>query len=304
MNRDFAEAIVAAPGAEAIAALPVPEFRRADVLLENDHGDQPVPAAGRVTGANGPDPRWIRRYHSTPEAAVTLVCLPHAGGSASFFYPVSAALEGSVDVVAVQYPGRQDRHNEPQIGSIGELAAAVAEQVAALGPRPVALFGHSMGALAGYETAILLERAGHPVTHLFASGRRAPSTYRPGAVHQLSDDNLVAHVQHLDPDTGVADALADLDVRAITLPALRADYRAVETYPVTSGPPLRCPITVLNGRDDPVVDAAEAAAWDSHTLGGFTSLTYPGRHFFVATHRQAIVSEIERRLVLVPTPLR
>jgi surfactin synthase thioesterase subunit len=250
-----------------------------------------------------PDPRWIRRYHPGPAADVTLVCLPHAGGSASFFYPVSAALAGPIDVVAVQYPGRQDRHEEPQVDSVAALAEAVAEQVATLGSRPVALFGHSMGALVGYETAKLLERAGRAPVHLFASGRRAPSTARPEAIHLLDDDGLVAHVQQLDGDTGVADALADPDVRAMALPALRADYRAVETYPVTSGPPLRCPITVLTGRDDPVVSAAEAAAWDDHTLGGFECLTFPGRHFFVATHRDAILTEIKTRLARVPSTL-
>ena len=252
---------------------------------------------------NGPDPRWIRRYHPASDAGVTLVCLPHAGGSASFFHPVSAALAGSVDVVAVQYPGRQDRHDEPQVAGIADLAAAVADQVATLGPRPVALFGHSMGAVVGYEAAVLLERAGHPPVHLFASGRRAPSRGRPEAVHRLSDDGLVAHVQQLDADTGVAAALADPDVRAMALPALRADYRAVETYPVTQGPPLRCPITVFTGRDDPVVSAAEAAAWDGHTLGGFACLTFPGHHFFLVAQRAAILAEIQHRLTLVPSAL-
>ncbi|NLU78452.1 thioesterase [Micromonospora sp. HNM0581] len=250
---------------------------------------------------NGPDTRWLRRYHRRARTEVTLVCLPHAGGSASFFYPFSAALSDSVDVVAVQYPGRQDRHDEPQVGSVAALAAAVAEQVAALGRRPVALFGHSMGALVGYETTLLLEQAGHPPTHLFASGRRAPSTSRAETVHQLSDDRLVAHVQQLDGDANIAEALNDPDVRTMALPALRTDYRAVETYPVTTGPPVRCPITVLTGRDDPVVSAAEAAAWMGHTLGHFECLIFPGRHFFVATHRESVVTEVERRLVAVPS---
>ena len=252
---------------------------------------------------NGPNSRWMRRYHPGSATDVTLVCLPHAGGSASFFYPVSAALAGWVDVVAVQYPGRQDRHDEPQVDSIAELASAVAEQVAALGPRPIALFGHSMGALVGYEVALLLERTTNPPIHLFASGRRAPSTSRPAAqvIHRLDDDGLVAHVQQLDGDAGVTAALEDPDVRAMALPALRADYRAVETYPATAGRPLGCPITVLTGRDDPVVSAAEADAWRRHTVGAFECLTFPGRHFFVATYRDAILPQIEDRLCLVPT---
>ena len=48
MNTDFAEAIVAAPGADAVAALKVPEFYRAAVLLEDDrHMFDDVPMADR-----------------------------------------------------------------------------------------------------------------------------------------------------------------------------------------------------------------------------------------------------------------
>ncbi|ROP31305.1 crotonyl-CoA carboxylase/reductase [Couchioplanes caeruleus] len=48
MNADFAEAIVAAPGAEAVAALPVPEYYRAAVLLEDDqHMFDGIPVADR-----------------------------------------------------------------------------------------------------------------------------------------------------------------------------------------------------------------------------------------------------------------
>ncbi|MFB7508659.1 thioesterase domain-containing protein, partial [Streptomyces broussonetiae] len=50
------------------------------------------------------DRLWIRRYHPRPDAAARLVCLPHAGGSATFYHPVSAGLPESVDVLAVQYP--------------------------------------------------------------------------------------------------------------------------------------------------------------------------------------------------------
>jgi hypothetical protein len=43
------------------------------------------------------------------------VRLPHAGGSATFFLPVAAALSPGVDVVAIQYPVRagRDQSAEP-----------------------------------------------------------------------------------------------------------------------------------------------------------------------------------------------
>ncbi|MFJ6068394.1 hypothetical protein ACIQHU_35790 [Streptomyces tendae] len=36
-----------------------------------------------------------------------------------------------------------------------------------------------------------------------------------------------------------------------TLPVVRADYRAVDTYTYSPGPRLACPATTLVGDDDP-----------------------------------------------------
>jgi surfactin synthase thioesterase subunit len=68
------------------------------------------------------DDLWCRRYRPTRSATARLVCLPHAGGSATFYLPVAAALSPGVDVVAIQYPGRQDRRNERPIDGMAVLA--------------------------------------------------------------------------------------------------------------------------------------------------------------------------------------
>src|SRR5262245_49047252 len=94
---------------------------------------------------------WIRRYHPRPAARVRLVCLPHAGGAASYFFPVSRALTTDIEVLAVQYPGRQDRRAEPFVRTIDELADAVTAVLAStVHNGPLALFGHSMGAVLGF----------------------------------------------------------------------------------------------------------------------------------------------------------
>ncbi|MFF2330065.1 MULTISPECIES: thioesterase II family protein [unclassified Streptomyces] len=104
---------------------------------------------------------WLRRFHPAPDRAVRPVCLPHAGGAASFFFPLSRALSADLDVLAVQYPGRQDRWQEKGVESLDELARQVYESIAPLADRPLALFGHSMGATLAFEVARLLEqRAG------------------------------------------------------------------------------------------------------------------------------------------------
>ena len=141
-----------------------------------------------MTVADGSD-LWLRRFHPAADAPVRLVCFPHAGGSASFYFPGSAALADGCDVSALQYPGRQDRRHEPNVDDIGVLADRIAPVLEPLFDRPVVFFGHSMGAVLAFEVARRLEARGHEPALLFASGRRAPSTVREENVHQRDDDH-------------------------------------------------------------------------------------------------------------------
>jgi surfactin synthase thioesterase subunit len=229
------------------------------------------------------DPRretWLRRYHEAPPGRGTLVCLPHAGGSASFFFPVSNALRTAYDVLAVQYPGRQDRRAEPCLATVEELADHLAPLLLPLAERePMTLFGHSMGATLGFEVALRLEAAGATPSALFASGRRAPSRPRDERVHERDDAGLLAEVRALSGTN--TDLLGDDEVVRMILPALRADYRAAETYRYRPGPPLSCPITALVGDDDPKVTVDEAMSWCDHTTAEFAHRVFPGGHFYL-----------------------
>jgi surfactin synthase thioesterase subunit len=238
---------------------------------------------------------WLRRYHPAAPAAVRLVCLPHAGGSASYYFPVSAALSPAVDVIAVQYPGRQERRSERPIGTIPDLADAVTRVLLDDVPGPLALFGHSMGATLAFEVGTRLERAGVTISRLFASGRRAPSCRRTETVHQRDDDGVIAELRALSGTD--SRLLAEEEVLRMVLPAIRADYQAAETYvmsPETG--PLRCPVTVLTGDADPKTTLEEARAWQRHTTGPFDLSVFPGGHFFLADQRASVLALVAERL--------
>lgn len=241
---------------------------------------------------------WLRRFHPTTRAGARLVCLPHAGGSASYFFPVSRALSPTVDVVAIQYPGRQDRRSEPCLESVADLADGIAEAVRPLTGLPLSFFGHSLGATLAFEVARRLERDGLPVAGLFASGRRAPSRHRDERFHLCDDPGLLAEVRKL---SGTAPQLLDDDeVIRMVLPAIRSDYRAAETYRYSPGPPLTCPVVALVGGDDPKVSREEAEAWADHTEGPFRLRVFPGGHFYLNTWVDEVVTEISRHLSPVP----
>ncbi|MET9887102.1 alpha/beta fold hydrolase [Streptomyces sp. NPDC006430] len=245
---------------------------------------------------NSGDAEWFRTFSPAPDAAVRLLCLPHAGGSASFYYPVARALSPSVEVLAAQYPGRQDRHLEPLIEDIPTLADRITEELSAYRDKPLALFGHSMGAVTGFEVAQRLEAQGRQPVELFVSGRRAPSTVRSSERwwHLASDSELVAEIKS--HDVAGNELLDDPEVRAMLLPTIRGDYRAVETHVSRPGASVRCPVTAFTGDSDPKVTVEEALAWKGHTTGAFHAEVFTGGHFFLSDHQDAILRTVSARL--------
>ncbi|AZM94057.1 alpha/beta fold hydrolase [Streptomyces sp. W1SF4] len=255
-----------------------------------------------MSGAGAESP-WIRRFHPPavpPGRPVpVLVVLPHAGGSASFYFPFSRDLAAHAEVLTVQYPGRQERLGEPSPDTIAGLADGVERALEPWGGRPLVLFGHSMGAVLAYELARRMEAAGETPRGLIVSGRRSPLAGREeereeGHLHARDDDALLAHVHSL---SGTDPALlADPAFRELILPALRSDYRAVETWRHEPGPPLRTPVSVLCGDADPRASLAEARGWRDVAGAGFGFRGFPGGHFYLTEQHAAVVRAVAEDL--------
>lgn len=239
------------------------------------------------------------RPRPRPDARIRLFLVPHAGGAASAYRGWADALPAEVEACPVQLPGRENRIAEPAFDRMDPLVEALAGAIGRLGDLPYAVFGHSTGAVIGFELARHARRTGAPgPVHLFASGRRAPALpARTPDVHHLPDDELVAELATLG---GIPAAVIEhRELRQLLVPLLRADMALTETYRYRPEPPLSIPITALAGDRDPKVTAGDAAAWARETAAAFELRTYPGDHFYLASGRDAVVAGLSADLAAI-----
>lgn len=177
-------------------------------------------------------------------------------------------------------PGRGQRLREPLFTAMPETVAALELAIEPLLDRPFVIFGHSVGALIGYELTRHLERAGGRVPeHLFVSGCAAPHMPRQERLHNLPEALLIDELLRMNGTP--RELLEDADLRRILLPVIRADLSIYETYVHRAGTPLACPITAISGREDPRAGPSQMQEWRKYTGSAFTFHTLPGDHFFL-----------------------
>lgn len=221
--------------------------------------------------------QWFRCTAPRPDAKVRLLCLPHAGGSASFYAGWGGHL-GDVEVHAVAYPGRADRIDEPTPADLVELGRDIATAAQSLADRPLALFGHSMGAAVALETARALEAAGVPVQHVLASGSRNGPLPPPSPPTVNDPADVIRELVRLG---GTDPELADDPVfQELVLPYLLGDSLMFHSYRMHPGPLLDCPVTAIVGVDD---EDADIRPWPELTRGAFIERPVAGNHFYLIT---------------------
>lgn len=228
--------------------------------------------------------------------SLRLVCFPYAGGNAVAYYPWAGPLPGDVELLAVQYAGRGSRFVESPHTRLVDLLDDIQPDIETLNDAPMAFFGHSMGATVAFElTRRLVAGGGVVPRHLFLSGRSGPQPGegRPPGSPALDDASLLARLHALSGTP--PELLSDPEMVQLMLRTLRADLQALYSWRHEAGEPLPVPITALGGTEDPFVPVQALDTWRRHTAEAFTSLVYPGNHFYIrSAYPQLLHLMVER----------
>jgi len=244
---------------------------------------------------------WCENLKPSSRALLRIICFPYAGGSASIFRKWLGFFPESVEVCALQLPGRGTRLGEPCFSEITLMAAAALDGLLPLIDRPFVFFGHSMGALLAFECGRLLaQHNGVKPEHLFVSGSSAPQlkNQKRETHSSLPEQEFIEYLKTLNGTP--PQVLQNPELLRLLLPVLRADFAACETYRYVPGPAIGCPIAAFGGIRDVDVPRDLLEGWREHAPEGAFSLSLlPGDHFFIHQSETILIN----RLLHVLAPL-
>ena len=227
-----------------------------------------------------------------------MVFFPYAGAGASVYRSWSKFFSPNFECLAFQPPGRETRFTEPLLTNVSDYAKHACDAINALpDDRPLILFGHSLGALAAYETAVELYRRGRSLRCLIVSGRQDPdSPSKRKHISHLEDGEFVRQMATYNGTP--AEVLGNAELLELLLPMIKADFSMSEKYSGRSEIILDCPLLAIGSHQDFWLDTDAVDRWCQVTSGKFQTRWFEGDHFYLNHQTEKLVGFLNEQFSL------
>jgi surfactin synthase thioesterase subunit len=232
---------------------------------------------------------------------INIFCLPFAGGNKYSYKAYEKLCPTGLKFITLEYPGRGQRLVENLMGSVDEIVEDMYNQIVCLiGDGKYAMYGHSMGAIIGFELIHKMQAHGIILpAHLFVTGRLGPACVKTNEKnwHQLSKPVFFQRLKELEGFP--PEVFENNDLMDFVEPIIRSDFKVVETYQYQKRPPLKIPITVITGNEEPFRDA-DIGLWQNETVFTIDFKIMKGKHFFIFNNAIEVIQLIAAKLKAPP----
>lgn len=210
---------------------------------------------------------------------INLFCIPHAGGTSSYYFFFQKKLGPNINVIPIELSGRGAKFDEPFYESISEAVEDIYQTIKGNLTDPYAIYGHSMGSLLAFELChkiMGLSDQNKPL-HVFFSGAAAPHIPRDKAdIWKLPDHEFLQEIMNLG---GTPEGLLENDALVeMFLPVLRSDYAIISRYQCHRSEPMNLDISVLYGEED--LKVTDVVDWNKHSSRSCRIFSLQGGHFY------------------------
>ncbi|KPH98546.1 Thioesterase [Actinobacteria bacterium OK074] len=258
-------------------------------------------------GLSSPPRNFTLRGAAPEAAALRVLVVPHAGAGAASGLPFAEHTPPDWLVATARLPGRESRIREP-VPDLPGLVADVAATLRSLpGTAPLLVVGVCSGAVLALEA---LRREGLtqlplPVAGLVVVSQWAP-TERPAPGHRLlrNTEDRTEVLEILREFGGIPQSLAELpEMLDLVLPAIVADWTAVEDYTSGTAPRLDCPLLTVFGDEDELCTEQRTDGW-AEFADDVRTVWLPGGHMLLTEEPKALAGAVAAQLPLFVSRLR
>jgi surfactin synthase thioesterase subunit len=207
----------------------------------------------------------------------------YAGGDRNSFRYLIKMLQAHFQIEAPELPGRGDRMSEPPLKDKQEAIADLLEQLQRARQKdvPYLIYGHSMGALLGFEICYAMEKDRDAPIHFVATGYPGPGVKEATSIADLPKAQFFAELRKLG---GISDEVMQYEeLLDFFDPVLRADFRLLENegnqVPTVK---IKTPIYAIMGKSEKY--ALHIRNWANHTEATCKCQIINGNHFFINQH--------------------